>query len=110
MVDHVHGVHHGVDVKGGRHFETERRVASFRGRSGPVLFQRRRSVGRSVGFVLLILQNPAYFPKRKQGAFQNFKLQSSRELSFCGHFVLRSSKRLVVQEFNPFIVCSTIFV
>ena len=78
-------------------------MASFRGRSGPVLFQRRRAVGRSVGFVLLILQNPAYFPKRKQGTFQNFKLQSSRELSFCGHFVLRSSKRLVVQEFNPFI-------
>ena len=91
MVDHVHGVHHGVDMKGGRHFETERRVASFRGRSGPVLFQRRRAVGRSVGFVLLILQNPAYFPKRKQGTFQNFELQSS-ELSFWGHFVLRSSK------------------
>ena len=54
MVDHVHGVHHGVDMKGGRHFETERRVASFRGRSGSVLFQRRRAVGRSVGFVLLI--------------------------------------------------------
>ena len=78
MVDHVHGVHHWVDMKGGRHFETEG-VASFR-RSGTVLFQWRRAVGRSVGFVLLMFGNPAYFHKEKAEHIPEQKC--SRERSF----------------------------
>jgi len=59
-------------MKGGRHFETERRVASFRGRSGSVLFQRRRAVGRSVGFVLLIFTKSGIFSKEKARRISEF--------------------------------------